>query len=104
MTDEEKAEEYSTENWEYYEEGQNDSKALKKAYLAGLAEAIRDNDSIIDTERKEVIKKELGDVCWFISEIATLLDLDLESIMQGNLDKLRSRKERGVIHGSGDNR
>ena len=36
MTDEEKAEEYATENWEYYEEGQNDSKALKQAYLAGL--------------------------------------------------------------------
>ena len=32
---EKEAEEYSTENWEYYEEGQNDSKALKQAYLAG---------------------------------------------------------------------
>ena len=36
MTDEEMAEAYSTENWEYYEEGQNDSKALKQSYLAGL--------------------------------------------------------------------
>ena len=36
MTDEEMAEEYTNENWEYYEEGQNDSKALKQAYLAGL--------------------------------------------------------------------
>ena len=32
---EREAEEYATENWEYYEEGQNDSKALKQAYLAG---------------------------------------------------------------------
>ena len=32
---EKEAEEYSIENWEYYEEGQNDSKALKQAYLAG---------------------------------------------------------------------
>ena len=32
---EKEAEEYATENWEYYEEGQNDSKALKQAYLAG---------------------------------------------------------------------
>jgi hypothetical protein len=38
MTDEEKAEEYATENWERYEEGQNDSEALIKAFLAGLAE------------------------------------------------------------------
>ena len=29
------AEEYAIENWEHYEEGQNDSKALKQAYLAG---------------------------------------------------------------------
>jgi hypothetical protein len=38
MTDEEKAEEYATENWERYEEGQNDNEALIKAFLAGLAE------------------------------------------------------------------
>ena len=38
MTDEEMAEAYANENWEHYEEGQNDSKALKQAYLAGLIE------------------------------------------------------------------
>lgn len=32
---EKEAEEYTIENWEYYEEGKNDSKALKQAYLAG---------------------------------------------------------------------
>ena len=32
---EKEAEEYSIENWEYYEDGKNDSKALKQAYLAG---------------------------------------------------------------------
>ena len=31
---EKEAEEYAIENWEHYEEGQNDSKALKQAYLA----------------------------------------------------------------------
>ena len=36
MTDEEMAEDYANENWEHYEEGQNDSKALKQAFLAGL--------------------------------------------------------------------
>ena len=32
---EKEAEEYAIENWEHYEEGKNDSKALKQAYLAG---------------------------------------------------------------------
>lgn len=36
MTDEEMAEEYAVENWEHYEEGQTDYKALKQAFLAGL--------------------------------------------------------------------
>ena len=36
MTDEEKAEEYAIENWEWYEAGQKDYEALKQAFLAGL--------------------------------------------------------------------
>lgn len=36
MTDEEMAEQYAVENWEHYEEGQTDYKALKQAFLAGL--------------------------------------------------------------------
>lgn len=68
------------------------------------AKAVRDCSGGIDRERKEYIVKELGDVCWFVAELATLLDVSLEEIMQKNLDKLASRKERNVIHGNGDNR
>ena len=69
-----------------------------------FAKAIRDDDGKITDERRAAIKKELGDVCWFIAEISTLLGFTLEEVMQGNLDKLASRKERGVLHGSGDDR
>lgn len=69
-----------------------------------FAKAIRDCNGVIDEERKTAIKKELGDVCWFVAEISTLLDIPLEEVMQGNIDKLASRKERGVLHGSGDAR
>ena len=69
-----------------------------------FAKAVRDANGIIDGERREAIKKELGDVCWFVAEISTLLGLSLEEVMQGNLDKLASRKQRGVLHGSGDDR
>ena len=62
----------------------------------------RDNTS---TEKlKEDLKKELGDALWYITDIATVLGLTLEQVAQGNLDKTSSRKERGVISGSGDNR
>ena len=69
-----------------------------------FAKAVRDTNGVIDDERREAIKKELGDVCWFVAELSTILDLQLEDVMQGNLDKLASRAARGVIHGSGDNR
>jgi hypothetical protein len=36
MTDEEMAEQYAIENWEYYEDGRTDYEALKQAFLAGL--------------------------------------------------------------------
>lgn len=69
-----------------------------------FAKAIRDNGGVIDEKRKVEIIKELGDVCWFVAELSTLLGIDLETVMEKNIEKLTSRKERGVIGGSGDNR
>lgn len=69
-----------------------------------FAKAIRDNGGVIDGERKEAIIKELGDVTWMVAELCTILNVSLEEVMQKNIDKLTSRKERGVIGGSGDDR
>ena len=68
------------------------------------AKAVRDCNGIIDSERREAIIKELGDVTWFVAELCTLLNVSLEEVIQKNIDKLTSRKERNVIHGNGDNR
>lgn len=68
------------------------------------AKAIRDCNGVIDNERREEIIKELGDVTWFVAELCTLLNVSIEEVMQKNIDKLTSRKERNVIHGNGDNR
>lgn len=68
------------------------------------AKAVRDCNGNIDGERREAIKKELGDVMWFIAELSTQLGLTLEEIMECNIEKLANRKARGVIKGSGDNR
>ena len=50
------------------------------------------------------LKKELGDVLWYLAAIASDLGLKLDDVAEANLQKLRSRKARGVISGSGDNR
>ena len=67
---EKEAEEYAIENWEYYEEGKNDSKALKQAYLAGaeigynkaFIEADKNLKAIVTdfNKAKEIIKEMLS--------------------------------------------
>lgn len=69
-----------------------------------FAKAFRDDGGIITETRKEEIKKELGDVCWELSQICNELDFDLEQILELNIKKLTDRKNRNVIHGAGDNR
>lgn len=65
---------------------------------------LRDNGGVISHEVKEAISAEIGDVLWYVANLASELGYSLEQIAQANLDKLNSRTERGVIAGSGDNR
>lgn len=69
-----------------------------------FAKAIRDSAGKVDEERKTAIVKELGDVMWFVAELATCLDVDLDLVAEMNLQKLASRQARGKINGDGDDR
>ena len=44
---------------------------------------------------KEKLAKELGDLCWYLAETATALDLSLEDIMAANIEKLKRRYPEG---------
>jgi NTP pyrophosphatase (non-canonical NTP hydrolase) len=66
--------------------------------------AIRDDGGSVSDERKDSMSKELGDVLWYVAQIATELGLDLNEIADQNLQKLLSRQQRGVLSGSGDER
>ena len=61
-------------------------------------------DGKISDEDRQELKKELGDVVWYIAVFAHSLGLSLDEVMQLNLDKLANRNKRGVIKGQGDNR
>lgn len=50
------------------------------------------------------IAAELGDVLWYVSALARDLNIDMQDLAMENLEKLYSRKERGTLGGSGDNR
>lgn len=86
---------------------------LKLAGEAGevaekLGKLIRDEGyqpgSELNTEQRQALAAELGDVLWYVANLAADLQLDLSEVAAANLAKLASRKARGVIHGSGDNR
>jgi len=55
-------------------------------------------------ELKTRLFDEIGDQVYYLFEVCNLVGLDMEDIMSYNLLKLRQRKERGTLHGSGDNR
>ena len=63
----------------------------------------RDKDGQISEETREALKAELGDVLWYIAQVATELDLSLDDIAESNIAKLYDRLERGKIKGEGDN-
>lgn len=69
-----------------------------------VKKAVRDDDGEISPERKENIIKELGDVLWYVSQVASECGIALEEVADRNIQKLRDRKERGVLQGTGDNR
>jgi NTP pyrophosphatase (non-canonical NTP hydrolase) len=55
-------------------------------------------------ERRALLRKEVGDQLWYLAAKARELGTNLSEIAAENIDKLRDRKERGVLGGSGDNR
>jgi len=69
-----------------------------------IKKVLRDKNGLIDKNTRQELKKELGDVLWYLANLATEIGLSLEEIARTNLKKLASRKKRGKIHGSGDNR
>jgi NTP pyrophosphatase (non-canonical NTP hydrolase) len=66
--------------------------------------AIRDEGGIVSPERRAAISSELGDVLWYVTQLASELELDLDEVARANLEKLFSRQKRGVLSGSGDDR
>ncbi len=64
----------------------------------------RDDAGVLTEERQVKIKDALGQVLYLLQDMTSECSTDLAMVAQANLDKLASRKERGVLKGDGDNR
>jgi NTP pyrophosphatase (non-canonical NTP hydrolase) len=69
-----------------------------------IKKVIRDDNYVITEEKRAEITKELGDVLWYIANLSKELGISMEDVASANLAKLKSRQERDMLHGSGDNR
>lgn len=72
--------------------------------LEKIKKLYRDKKGRVDKEFKDALKKELGDVLWYVADIASNYELEMNDIGHGNIAKLEDRVRRGTIFGSGDNR
>ena len=69
-----------------------------------IKKVLRDNNGNFDYESKTAIKKELGDVLWYLANLCNELEFTLNEVAEENLEKLNNRLLRGKISGSGDDR
>ena len=69
-----------------------------------VKKVIRDKNGVFDQETLIGLKKELGDVLWYISNLSSELNFSLQDIAEENLSKLKKRATEGKISGSGDER
>lgn len=65
---------------------------------------LRDNSGELEEDVRQNLISELGDVLWYVAALATDLKTELSEVANKNIEKLNSRKNRGTIGGSGDNR
>jgi NTP pyrophosphatase (non-canonical NTP hydrolase) len=69
-----------------------------------IKKMVRDEGGVLTPERREALAKEMGDVLWYLAQLATEAGLDLGAVAEANLEKLLSRQRRDRLGGSGDDR
>ncbi len=69
-----------------------------------IKKIFRDKQGVVSEDDRHALKAELGDVLWYLAQMATELNLSLNQIAEDNIAKLLDRQARGKIQGEGDNR
>jgi len=65
---------------------------------------MRDAGGVLTDDRRDALRKELGDVLWYVAALCSELNLDMGEVAAQNIAKLQDRRERNAIGGDGDDR
>lgn len=94
----------------------NDDPVFSRMYLSmGLAgetgeviekmkKVVRNQDGVVTAEKREELKKEMGDVLWYLSQLSKSLGILFNEVAEANLLKLADRAARNVLKSEGDSR
>jgi NTP pyrophosphatase (non-canonical NTP hydrolase) len=94
----------------------NDDPMFSRMYLSmGLAgetgeviekmkKIVRNEGGVVSDEKKEELKREMGDVLWYLSQLARSLGISFNDVAEANLKKLADRAVRDVLKSEGDSR
>ena len=72
--------------------------------IANKVKKVIRGDSIDPEALRKDLAKELGDVLWYVSQVAREMGISLQALADDNIQKLTDRAKRNQIKGSGDNR
>ena len=56
-----------------------------------IKKLFRDKQGIVDSEFKQDVIKEMGDVQWYMARLCSVFDIEFETIFTTNVEKLQSR-------------
>lgn len=69
-----------------------------------IKKVLRNHEGDFSKLDRDDLKKELGDMLWYLAMLADAFDITLEDVAETNIAKLADRKARGVLRSTGDNR
>jgi NTP pyrophosphatase (non-canonical NTP hydrolase) len=69
-----------------------------------IKKLVRNDAGVLSEEKKHLITHELGDVLWYLSQLAGEIGVSLNTVGEANIQKLADRAARGAIKSEGDTR
>lgn len=69
-----------------------------------IKKVIRNDKGVMSEEKRDLIRLEIGDVLWYLSQISRILGISFQDAAEANIRKLEDRVARNVLLSEGDTR